>query len=348
MSLGQAYEFIIQWHITDRCNLKCRHCYQEGAGSREMTFAQIVAVIQEIAAMLKDWQEAHGLEFSPSFNLTGGEPFLRPDFFSILKEIRQAGFVSYVLSNGTMITQERAESLAALGVKEVQVSLEGPQGVHDGIRGPGSFAASLQGVRNLQAAGVKVSLNFTLSKLNAGYFMDLVDLAVVLGVGSLGFSRLVPAGRGLALLDQMLPTVEVQRLYDQIFSLNIPVVKIGTGDPMAAQMSLPPPDPQTEDIPFAGCAAGTAGLTILPDGTLLPCRRLPIPLGRAGSDALREIWALSPVLAKLRDKSQYRDKCGQCKRWAQCRGCRAIAYAYSKSQGPGDFLASDPQCFIAV
>jgi len=196
MSLGQAYEFIIQWHITDRCNLKCRHCYQEGAGSREMPFDRIAAVIQEIAAMLKDWGEAYGLEFSPSFTITGGEPFLRPDFFSILKEILQAGFASYVLSNGTMITQERAESLAALGVKEVQVSLEGPQGVHDGIRGPGSFAASLQGVRNLQAAGVKVSLNSTLSKLNAGYFMDLVDLAVALGVGSLGFPGWCPRAGG--------------------------------------------------------------------------------------------------------------------------------------------------------
>jgi radical SAM protein with 4Fe4S-binding SPASM domain len=246
-----------------------------------------------------------------------------------------------------LVTPERAENLAALGVKEVQVSLEGPQGVHDRIRGPGSFATSLKGVRNLLTAGVKVSLNSTLSKLNAGHFMDLVDLAVALGVPSLGFSRLVPAGRGLALLDQMLPTDEVQRLYEKIFSLNVSGVKIGTGDPMAAQMSLPPPDPQTESIPFAGCAAGTAGLTILPDGTLLPCRRLPIPLGQAGSDSLREIWALSPVLAKLRDKSQYRDKCGRCKRWAQCRGCRAIAYAYSKSQGPGDFLAPDPQCFIA-
>jgi radical SAM protein with 4Fe4S-binding SPASM domain len=89
-----------------------------------------------------------------------------------------------------------------------------------------------------------------------------------------------------------------------------------------------------------------AGLTILADGTVVPCRRLHLPLGKVGRNSLREIWAASPVLEALRDKSRYSGKCGACARWADCRGCRAIAYEYAKSQGRDDFLAPDPQCFI--
>ncbi len=198
-----------------------------------------------------------------------------------------------------------------------------------------------------QFINVKVSLNATLSRLNAGHFRDLVEVARSLGVPRLGFSRLVPSGQGRTLLDQMLSTPQVKRLYEEILSLGIDGLEITTGDPMAAQMGAPAPaadDP--EPFPAGGCSAGVAGLTILADGTVVPCRRLHLPLGKVGQDSLREIWAASKVLEALRDKSRYTGKCGACARWADCRGCRAIAYEYARSQGNPDFLAPDPQCFI--
>jgi radical SAM protein with 4Fe4S-binding SPASM domain len=116
---------------------------------------------------------------------------------------------------------------------------------------------------------------------------------------------------------------------------------------MAAQLRAPAPAAaEVDSFPCGGCAAGGAGLTILADGTGVPCRRLHLPLGQAGRDSLREIWAASPVLEALRDQSRYPGKCGACPRWADCRGCRAIAYEYAKSHGNPDFLAPDPQCFI--
>jgi radical SAM protein with 4Fe4S-binding SPASM domain len=346
MSLTREYEFIIQWHLTERCNLKCKHCYQDGKKVKEMPLAAVSRVVDEAAAMIRDWQQAYEIEFSPSFNVTGGEPFLRADFFAILETMMAAGFACYVLSNGTLITLERAHVLADLGVAGVQVSLEGPESVHEAIRGPGSFGASLEGIQNLLAAGVPVSLNSTLSRFNASYFLDLVELAMDLGVPKIGFSRLVPTGQGLALLDRMLMAGQVEKLYEEIFALKMPGLEITTGDPLAVQMRQPAPEAEAEPIPAGGCAAGVAGLTILPDGTVTPCRRLPIPIGKAGKDSLREIWATSPVLERLRDKAGYQGKCGSCPRWSRCRGCRAIAYAYSQSQGKPDILAPDPQCFI--
>jgi radical SAM protein with 4Fe4S-binding SPASM domain len=97
---------------------------------------------------------------------------------------------------------------------------------------------------------------------------------------------------------------------------------------------------------MSGCAAGVSGLTILPNGDVMPCRRLPISLGNARRDSLRELWATSPVLEALRDRSRYAGKCRACPRWAHCRGCRAIAYAWSRSRGEDDILAEDPQCFL--
>jgi len=143
----------------------------------------------------------------------------------------------------------------------------------------------------------------------------------------------------------MLTKEKVSELYNSIGSLNPKGLQIVTGDPVASQMSDDDKD-DSGSFPTGGCAAGISGFTILPDGTVTPCRRLPISIGNVRKDALREIWATSPVLKSLRNKHSYKGKCGNCHRWAFCRGCRAIAYAYSQSKGENDFLAEDPQCFI--
>ena len=346
MSINEAHDFFIQWHLTEKCNLRCKHCYQEGQKMEEMSFADVKSIVGEVSHMISSWEEAYSIKFSRSFNVTGGEPFLRHDIFYILEEMGSYGFDLYLLSNGTLITNEISRALAALGVKGVQVSIEGPESVHDEIRGRGSFSSSLNGIASLLGAGVQVSLNTTLSKTNAGYFMQMVDLASSLGVHKLGFARLVPSGRGSGMLDKMLTSVEIKELYERVASLKTPSIDIVTGDPIASQLSPLSENDNAGSVALSGCAAGVSGLTILPDGTITPCRRLNIPLGNARKDAIREIWATSPVLEAIRDRSKYGGRCGTCRKWALCRGCRAIAFAYSKSTGENTFLAEDPQCFI--
>ena len=348
MPVVRGYEFFVQWHLTQRCNLRCTHCYQEtGEAGEELSFPEIVSVIEETADMLEAWREAYGIDFSPSFHVTGGEPLLHRDLPAILEAMKRRRFAVYLLSNGTLISESWAERLASLGVDGVQVSLEGPGPIHESIRGPGSFAAALTGAQNLVAAGLRVIFNTTLSRLNAASFPELVPLSKSLGVQELGFARLVPSGRGEALLDQMLSPEELLAFYQETLDLEVNGLDVGSGDPLATRIKVAkaPEDDGSAAFPWGGCAAGVAGLTLLPDGTILPCRRLPVPLGNVRRDRLREIWAASPVLEALRDKTRYPGKCGACKRWAQCRGCRAIAYACSKAKGTPDFLAPDPQCF---
>lgn len=341
MTVTRSFDFLIQWHLTERCNLRCRHCYQSGRPLEELSLAEIRETAAEAGGMLREWERLYGLSFSPSCNITGGEPLLRKDFFSVLEAVGGEGFDLYLLTNGTLLDSETARRLASCKVKGVQVSLEGPPDVHEQIRGAGSFEAALTGVRSLLAAGLSVTLNMTLTRRNARRLEEMTALAADLGVSRLGFARLVPAGRGKDLAGEMLSPAELRELYRDLLGRSVPDLNIVTGDPIAAQLGEPPP---SRDLCTAlgGCAAGVSGLTLLPDGTILPCRRLEIPLGNVRRDSLREVWATSDVLAALRDKERYGGKCAVCNRWAVCRGCRAVAFACS-----GDYLAADPQCFLA-
>jgi MoaA/NifB/PqqE/SkfB family radical SAM enzyme len=346
MPVSGQFDFFIQLHITERCNLRCSHCYQEGNRSDEMTLGEITSVMDEVSEMLAAWDEVYSIQYESSFTVTGGEPFLRSDFSAILAALNQRGFDTYILTNGTLISREKGRELADLGVRGVQISLEGPEQIHDSIRGAGSFAASMNGIHNIVNSGIELTLNTTLSEINAPYFMDMIRLASSLGAQKLGFSRLVPSGGGKRLFNKMLSTDAVEDLYRQIFSLNTGDLMIVTGDPVASQYRSPAQAAYGSSVPSGGCAAGVSGLTILPDGTLTPCRRLPIPIGNVRTDSLREIWATSDVLNSLRDQTLYQGKCGGCSRWASCRGCRAIAFATAGAGGVNACLAEDPQCFM--
>src|SRR5208283_1061747 len=347
MSINNPLEFFIQLHLTERCNLKCTHCYQSGESSDEMSLAEIRSVISEVSDMLREWSSAYDVTFSSSFNITGGEPFLRQDLFDVLEELTRQEIDAYLLSNGILINRDNAETLAGLGVKGVQVSIEGPEDIHDAIRGQGSLKRSLEGIKYLLDAGIEVTMNTTLSDINAPYFLEVVALASSAGVQKLGFSRLVPSGSGRNLLNKMLAQEVLKALYSKIFSLNTGNLKIVTGDPVASCFKRPAGEDDNSSFPASGCAAGVSGLTILPDGTVTPCRRLPVPIGNVRTDSLREIWTTSEVLNALRDRSGYDGKCGKCNKWSACRGCRAIAYEFSCSKGIQNYLAEDPQCFLS-
>jgi radical SAM protein with 4Fe4S-binding SPASM domain len=346
MPISSSQDFFVQWHLTERCNLSCTHCYQTGDKTDELSLAEIKDVLEEIADMLQAWTDTYQLQFATSINITGGEPFFRKDLFEILGEMAPLGFSLYLLTNGTLVDQEKSKALADLNVKGVQVSIEGPEEIHDTIRGKGSFSASCKGVSHLLDAGLKVTLNATLSEMNAEKFREMIEISSALGVQRLGFSRLVPSGRGVGLVDKMIGRERVKEIYESIYSLPAEGLEIVTGDPVASQLNEGNGSDDYGSIATGGCAAGVSGLTILPDGTVTPCRRLAIPVGNVRKDSLREIWANSEILEQLRDRSKYKGKCGTCRRWAHCRGCRAIAYAYSVSRGEADMLAEDPQCFI--
>ena len=340
---GTPYDFFVQWHLTERCNLRCRHCYQSVAVP-EMSYQEICGAIDNIRSAFQSWVTLYNMEMSPSFHFTGGEPFLRKDLFEILGYVRSCGFPVSLMSNGTLIDGDMARRIKEAGVSDVQVSLDGLEATHEHLRGKGSFRRTLAGIRDLAAQGVEANINLTVSRLNMGETGELVRLAEELGVGAIAFSRLVPTGRGKGLSSEVLAREEVAHFYDELqrFKDRSRVV-VTSRDPLAAISGMEGDIPQAE-MPVGGCAAGIFGVTITADGTIMPCRRMDLPVGNIREVSFRELWVESPVLWSLRKRESYHGGCESCRYWAVCRGCRAIALAYARAKGREDYLGPDPQC----
>jgi len=341
----KTFDFFIQWHLTERCNLRCRHCYQKRKKPEEMSADELKCEIDGAMEMLKAWEEDYDIAFSPSIHFTGGEPFVYRGLWDVIAHARRCGFNVAILTNGSLVTAEDAVKASHLGIVDVQVSLEGPPEIHDGIRGPGSFAAAVKGARLLIEAGNKVSANMTFSGLNVGSIGETTEIARGIGFSAMGFSRLVPCGSGETLLANMLTSSEVRNAYQRALALSSPSFAVTSGDPLAGVLSGVKPPPQSP-LTLSGCSAGFSGITIISDGSVMPCRRIGLKIGNLRKTSLRQIWASSKLLWRLRQRESYQGKCGKCSLWPSCRGCRAVAYAYSKYQGTPDLFADDPQCWM--
>src|SRR3954471_10235808 len=189
LPMGAVYE------ATMRCNLHCEFCYVgdllniEGQWREEMT----------LDALKKAFPDNPGLQVS----LTGGEIFMRKDIMSVLDLFRDKGYAcGYLTTNGTIITDERAEALADLAaagfLKHISVSIDGPGEIHDVARGlKGTFARTCDGLRRLQAAAkrkhapLRVSINTTVAHESLDALDQMVDVAEELGVDAIGLNHLM-------------------------------------------------------------------------------------------------------------------------------------------------------------
>jgi radical SAM protein with 4Fe4S-binding SPASM domain len=309
-----------------------------------MGYEEICRAIDNIRIAFQSWVTEYEMEMSPSFHFTGGEPLLRKDLFPILDYARQSGFSISLMSNGTLIDGDMAQRIREAQVNDVQISLDGLEPTHDSLRGKGSFQRTLKGIGNLVSQGVEANINLTVSRLNMNETGDLVQLAGELGVSAIAFSRLVPTGRGKSLVGEALTRREVAEFYGELrMYKDNGKVAVTSRDPLAAIADMEVDIPQTE-MPIGGCAAGIFGITITADGTIMPCRRMDLPIGNIKEVSFRELWAGSPVLWSLRRREDYHGGCQACRYWAVCRGCRAIALAYARAEGKEDYLGPDPQC----
>jgi radical SAM protein with 4Fe4S-binding SPASM domain len=310
-----------------------------------MSVDELKQHIDGATEMLEAWEKEYDISLSPSINFTGGEPFLYKWLWDVITYTRKRGYKVAILTNGCLITKEDAVKASAIGIADIQVSLEGPPEVHDGIRGAGSFAAATKGVRLLIDAGNCVSANMTLSRLNIDSIEETAKIAEAAGFSGIGFSRLVPCGSGENLLDSFLTAQEIKTGYQRALALDNPSFEVASGDPLAGVLSGFKPSPESALV-LSGCSAGFSGVTITSDGSVMPCRRIGLKIGNLRKTSLRQIWSASKVLWRLRQRESYKGECGKCSLWPSCRGCRAVAYAYSKSRGTPDLFADDPQCWM--
>jgi heme d1 biosynthesis radical SAM protein NirJ len=180
---------VVIWNLIRRCNLACKHCYSVSADHDfpgELTTEEACRVMDDL--------HAYGVRV---LILSGGEPLLRPDIFTLSERARDLGFFTALSTNGTLIDEPMADRIADLGFHYVGVSLDGIGEVHDRFRRQdGAFDAALKGLRLLKARGVKTGLRFTLTEDNQQDFEDVLDLMRDEGIDKFYLSHLNYGGRG--------------------------------------------------------------------------------------------------------------------------------------------------------
>ncbi|MBK7982186.1 MAG: heme d1 biosynthesis radical SAM protein NirJ [Candidatus Competibacteraceae bacterium] len=180
---------VVIWNLARRCNLACKHCYSISADTDfpgELSTEEIFAVMDDLKAFRV-----------PVLILSGGEPLLRPDIFTIAQRAKDKGFYVALSSNGTLIDQSNIDRIAEIGFDYVGVSLDGIGDTHDRFRRQaGAFAASIHGIRLCQERGVKVGIRYTMTEDNAHDLPRLLELLESEQLDKFYFSHLNYAGRG--------------------------------------------------------------------------------------------------------------------------------------------------------
>lgn len=205
---------VIVWNITNKCNLKCIHCYAKATTSfsneyennNELTTTQGFQLIDELAD--------YGV---PVLLFSGGEPLLRSDIFDLLEYAQKKGIRTVLSTNGTLINDKVANKLKNCGLSYVGISFDGLHKTNDMFRGVlGTFKKSLNGLKICQKKGIKVGIRFTINKLNMHEINDIFDLMINENIPRACFYHLVYSGRGNEILNHDLTHEETKSIMDVI------------------------------------------------------------------------------------------------------------------------------------
>jgi radical SAM protein with 4Fe4S-binding SPASM domain len=158
----------LELQITDRCNLKCKHCYIGDKASQELS-------VEQVRAVLKEFEEMQGLRLM----ITGGEPLLHSNF-DVLNEILPDFLLRKILfTNGILLNKDL---LRNLNVDEIQISIDGLEKGHDSLRGAGTFSTAVKAVRLAKEMGFEVSVATMVHAKNIGDFDGMKKLFSGLGI----------------------------------------------------------------------------------------------------------------------------------------------------------------------
>ncbi len=322
------YPLHVLWQLTRLCNLRCRHCSAEG-GARDPYELEV----HEIEGILDQLRDAGVIDIA----FSGGEPLLRSDIFAIVEAAVERGFRVGLGTNGWRFRGDDLERLVKLGLHRLQVSIDGMAEAHDAIRRHKSSARVWAAIEAAAAVGLRVHVCYTPQRTNLADFEPLAEQAVRAGVALFNVSQFVPVGRGSA-------ADELSAAEWKAFFLRWKTLREHYQERMAftshlAQRVLIEPE-LLDRREFVGCAAGRGQACITPKGLVTPCVLIPDAVGDLRQRPFQQIWANSPLIAKLQDRDNLKGMCRVCSVREKCGGCRAAALACH-----GDLFADDPRCW---
>ena len=339
--------FAFQWHITDDCDQRCKHCYifSENACKRIETMS--LCDMRTVFDNCLDFCRTFGR--LPYFYITGGDPILHPDFWSLLSLMKENDIPFTILGNPFHLDDDACKRLKKYGCEKYQLSIDGMRKTHDWFRKPGSFDLTLQKIGCINRAGIKSVVMTTVSGTNIDEVPDIIDAVVSAGADVFAFSRYCPTSgekdvniepsRYRALL------AECDRKFKEYMSHGCKtyfnkkdhlwtLYEYETG-------AFKVPQNARDGMIYGGCNCGNCHLTILPNGDVYACRRvLNSRVANALKNRLADVW--TGKMESYRDFSRF-EKCAKCELLSYCRGCPAVAGAKT-----GNFYAADPQCWKEI
>ncbi|MBA4371589.1 MAG: hypothetical protein C0402_01865 [Thermodesulfovibrio sp.] len=333
---------LIQWHITERCNLQCTHCYQETLPPPDPTWDQLMAAREQLTSFVSRCRAANPAgSFRADLTITGGEPFIRGDFMDLMAILSAEPCFSSlaVLTNGTMLTPAFVHRLKALKPGFVQVSLDGSRETHDRIRGAGSYDQAVSGLRLLLQNHIPAHIAFTAHQDNFRDFPSVADLGQRLGVTKVWSDRMVPCGRAGSSSNRLLTPAETR----EFFGIMQQESRRGWLRKSRVKLQRSLQFMASGRRPYQ-CSAGDTLVTVLPNGDVCPCRRMPLVTGNIFSEDLMHIYTTSRLFQELRDRDRISPGCESCFYSRTCGGgARCLSSAMY-----GDPFRADPGCWLAA
>ncbi len=347
--------FLIVWNFTNMCNLRCKHCYQRADKPlpNELSLKEKLMVVRQL--------DEAGVA---AVALSGGEPTIHPHFYTVLHEIARRGMYAAVATNGWVFADiEKLRKAKDLGLRYVEVSVDSADPKrHDWFRGvPGAWERAVKALENAVKLDINHAMAVTITKANIDEVEDILDLAESIGVKRVVFFNFVPVGRGRDNIwldldplerEEFLRTIykEMSRRKGMEIVSTAPqygrvALQLSGGEDIAPTHFYVGGDPVVKAVAefVGGCGAGRIYAGIQPDGTLIPCVFLPIPVGNLREKPFWDLWVNSPLFKLLRDRDKLWGMCRTCPYRNICGGCRARAYAYFN-----DPMAPDPGCIYNI
>lgn len=347
--------FTVAWELTRACALACVHCRAEAQPQRhpeELNTDEAFEVIDQLAELKP-----------PVLVLTGGDPLMRPDLFTLVERAVARGLrVAVSPTTTALVTRARLERLRDLGVSMVHVSLDGADAAtHDGFRGvPGTYARATQTLADLQALTIPTQVGTTVARHNLHQLEEMAELMASYGVRMWSVFYLVPTGRASA--EQMISADEAEASWAWLAELSerVPFAVRTTAAPQyrrtvlrrarsagGQELRLTGAGYQIADLPEGlrtqGVNDGKGFLFIDHRGNLCPSGFLQIAAGNTRTHPIAEVYRDAPLFRSLRDPHALTGRCGRCSFTELCGGSRARAFAAT-----GSPLGDDPLCTMIV
>ncbi len=319
--------FVLQWHVTQACDLNCKHCYDRSKRS-PLTLDQGLRVLDDLRSFCRSRYVGGQVTF------TGGNPLLYPYFFELYRAASERGFALAILGNPS--PREQIEELLKIQrLTHYQVSLEGLPDHNDMMRGPGHFDRTIEFLSILQDLEVPSMVMLTLTKDNIDHVLPLADILHD-RTDAFTFNRLSMVGEAANL---ELPSHDDYKAfleeYRQAAERN-PI--LGLKDNLFNILLFQKGLPLFGGCTGYGCGAAFNFIALLPDGEAHACRKFPSLIGNIHEQSIGEIYD-SELARRYRNGT---NACRSCNIRPVCGGCLAVTY----SCGLNIFEDRDPYCLM--